>query len=153
MSATIQITLDAHDPGALSAFWKEVLGYVHPGPPGVELAPGEDPLAAWDVFLERVGVPAEQRNNASALEDPEGRGPRFFFQRVPEEKVAKNRMHVDVRAAAGLDGDERMAALEKECARLLALGGERLARHEPDGAMSAGFIVMADPEGNEFCLD
>ena len=92
-----------------------------------------------------TGGPWEQRNNASALEDPEGRGPRFFFQRVPEEKVAKNRMHVDVRAAAGLDGDERMAALEKECARLLALGGARLARHEPDGAMSAGFTVRADP--------
>ncbi|MFC0673375.1 VOC family protein [Brachybacterium hainanense] len=153
MSATIQITLDARDPAALSAFWKEVLGYVHPGPPGVELAPGDDPLAAWAAFLERSGVPEEQRNSASALEDPEGHGPRFFFQRVPEDKVAKNRVHVDVRTAEGLQGDERMAVLEKECERLIALGGRRLSRFEPEAPMSAGFIVMADPEGNEFCLD
>ena len=46
-----------------------------------------------------------------------------------------------------------MAALEAECERLVALGATRLRRFEPDGAMSAGHIVMADPEGNEFCLD
>lgn len=153
MSATIQITFDARDPAALSAFWKEVLGYVHPGPPGVELSPGEDPLEAWDAFLERAGVPEDQRNSASALEDPDGRGPRFFFQQVPEEKVAKNRVHVDVRTAADLRDDERMAAIERECERLVALGGSRLVRHDPEPPMSLGFIVMADPEGNEFCLD
>lgn len=46
MSATAQVTIDAHDPRALSVFWKEVLGYVHPAPPGAEPAPGEDPLSA-----------------------------------------------------------------------------------------------------------
>jgi hypothetical protein len=45
-----------------------------------------------------------------------------------------------------------MAAREKGCAPLVALGATRLARHDP-APMSAGFIVMADPEGNEFCLD
>jgi hypothetical protein len=72
---------------------------------------------------------------------------------VPEGKTAKNRLHLDVRAAPGLQGDERMAALEAECDRLVALGGIRLQRHEPEPPMSAGFIVMTDPEGNEFCLD
>jgi hypothetical protein len=153
MSATIQITLDARDPGALSAFWKEVLGYAYPGPPGVVLSPEDDPLEAWDAFLERSGVPEDQRNSASALEDPDGSGPRFFFQQVPEAKVAKNRVHVDVRTAPDLRGDERMAALERECERLVGLGGRRLARHEPEPPTSIGFIVMADPEGNEFCLD
>jgi len=153
MSRHIQVTFDAHDPRALSSFWRDVLGYVHPGPPGVDLPEGADALAAWDEFLERVGVPEDQRNAASAIEDPDGDGPRLFFQQVPEDNVVKNRVHLDVRAAPGLQGDERMAALERECDRLVALGATRLSRHEPEPPMSAGFIVMADPEGNEFCLD
>ncbi|MGW1737323.1 VOC family protein [Nocardia sp. NPDC001965] len=153
MSRHFQVTFDAHDPRALSSFWRAVLGYVHPGPPGVELPEGADPLAAWDDFLAGIGVPEDQRNTRSAIEDPEGQGPRVFFQRVPEDKVAKNRVHLDVRVAPGLQGEERMAALETECVRLVALGAVRIRRHEPAPPMEAGFIVMADPEGNEFCLD
>ncbi len=100
MSRHIQVTFDAHDPLALSSFWRDVLGYVHPGPPGVELPEDADPLAAWDDFLARVGVPEEQRNTRSAIEDPDGHGPRLFFQQVPEDKVAKNRVHLDVRPRA-----------------------------------------------------
>lgn len=153
MSRPIQITFDARDPVALSIFWRDVLGYVHPAPPGVDLPAGGDPLAAWEDFLERSGVPAEQRNSASALEDPDGNGPRIYFQRVGEDKVAKNRVHLDVRTASDLRGEERMAALETECDRLLRLGATRLQRFEPEEPTSIGFIVMADPEGNEFCLD
>lgn len=153
MSRDIQVTFDAHDPRALSSFWREVLGYVHPGPPGVELAEGDDPLAAWDDFLARIGVPEDQWNTRSALEDRDGPGPRVFFQQVPEDKVAKNRVHLDVRAAPGLVGEERMAALEAECDRLVTLGATRVRRYEPEPPMTAGHIVMTDPEGNEFCLD
>ena len=153
MSRDIQVTFDANDPRTLSIFWRDVLGYVHPGPPGVDLADGADPLAAWDAFLEEAGVPEEERNSASALVDPDGAGPRLYFQQVPEGKVAKNRVHLDVRAAPGLQGDERMAALEQECDRLVALGASRVRRHEPEPPMSLGFIVMTDPEDNEFCLD
>ncbi|WP_433157041.1 VOC family protein [Kribbella sp. CA-247076] len=153
MSRTIQVTFDAHDPKALSTFWRDVLGYVHPGPPGVEVPAGVDPLDAWDEFLEKSGVPVDQRNTASALEDPDGDGPRIFFQQVPEDKVAKNRVHLDVRAAPGLEGDDRMAALEAECDRLVALGAKRIQRFEPAPPLSLGTIVMNDPEGNEFCLD
>lgn len=152
MSREVQVTFDAHDPHALSLFWREVLGYVHPGPPGVELAAGADPLAAWDEFLDRLGVPEGERNTRSALEDPAGRGPRLFFQRVPEDKVAKNRVHLDIRAAEGLAGSERMAALEAECERLVGLGATRVRRQEP-GGFSHGYLVLTDPEGNEFCLD
>ena len=67
--------------------------------------------------------------------------------------MAKNRVHLDVRSAPGLQGEERMAALEVECARLVALGAARVSRTEPDPPMEAGFIVMTDPERNEFCLD
>ena len=153
MSRTFQVTFDAHDPRALSTFWRDALGYVHPAPPGVELPPGADPLAAWDEALAHMGVPEDQRNSRSAIEDPDGAGPRLFFQQVPEDKVTKNRVHLDVRAAPGLDGDARMDALEAECARLVELGATRDHRVEPSPPMEAGFIVMADPEGNEFCLD
>ena len=139
----VQVTFDCADPRALSLFWNEVLGYeLPPPPPGFE---------SWDAFS--ATLPAELRNSASASQDPTGAGPRLFFQRVPEGKDAKNRVHLDVRAAPGLQGEERMAALEVECDRLVALGATRMRRHEPGPPMSAGHIVMHDPEGNEFCLD
>lgn len=153
MSRHVQVTFDAHDPRALSSFWRDVLGYVHPGPPGIALPEGADPLAAWDEFLAQVGVPEDQRNSRSAIEDPDGQGPRLFFQQVAENQAAGKRVHLDVRAAPGLTGPERMVALEAECDRLVSLGAVRAQRYEPDPPMSAGHIVMTDPEGNVFCLD
>ncbi len=145
MARTIQVSFDCSDPGALAAFWAEALGYRLDSPPQ-----GFD---SWDEALEAWGVPEDHRNDASALVDPDGAGPRLWFQRVPEGKTAKNRVHLDVRAAPGLEGDQRMAALEAEADRLVGIGARRGRRFEPDGVASSGFIVMADPEGNEFCLD
>ena len=127
MSLVVQVTFDCHDPAGLSRFWRDVLGYVHPGPPGVDVPAGTDPLDAWDAFLERMNVPPQERNSRSAIEDPDGRGPRMFFQRVPEGKQVKNRLHLDVRAAPGLKGEERLAALEAECDRLAVAIQEILA--------------------------
>jgi catechol 2,3-dioxygenase-like lactoylglutathione lyase family enzyme len=153
MSRTVQVTFDCGDPIAQSRFWAEALHYVIQPPPGRDLAPGEDPIEAWMDFLEKAGVPEDQRDAASAVVDPDGDGPRLFFQKVPEGKTAKNRVHLDIRVAPGLEGDERMAALEAEHDRLVALGGCRVRRSEPAPPMSQGFIVMEDPEGNVFCLD
>ncbi len=136
---TVQVTVDCADPRALSLFWNQVLGYELPPPP-----PGFD---SWDGFA--ASLPPELRNSASASEDPTGAGPRLFFQRVPEGKTAKNRLHLDVRAAPGLRGEERMAALEAEGERLVGLGAtEGREVREPSGH----WVVMADPEGNEFCV-
>jgi catechol 2,3-dioxygenase-like lactoylglutathione lyase family enzyme len=140
-----QVTIDCADPAALSAFWSEALGLPLEAPP-----PGFD---TWDEALESFGVPEDHRNDASAIRDPAGSGVRVFFQKVPEGKVVKNRLHLDVRAAPGLEGEERMAALEAECERLVGLGATRVERREPDPPLSGGFIVMRDPEDNEFCLD
>jgi len=141
----VQITFDCADPSTLCQFWVEVLGYqMQPPPPGFD---------TWDAFLDSVGVPAEQRNERSAAVPVDSDGPRLFFQRVPEGKAAKNRVHLDVRAAPGLEDDARMGALEAEAQRLVALGATRLQRFEPGIEMSAGHLVMHDPEGNEFCLD
>ncbi|MEV0726488.1 VOC family protein [Micromonospora purpureochromogenes] len=145
MARDVQITFDCADPAGLAAFWTEALGYRLQDPPGG--------FESWEQALDAMGVPPERRNDASAVVDPEGSGPRLFFQRVPERKQAKNRVHLDVRAAPGLEGDARMAALEAEAERLTAHGATRLRRYEPAPPLGAGHIVMADPEGNEFCLD
>ncbi|GAA2324030.1 VOC family protein [Streptomyces caniferus] len=145
MALDLQITFDCADPAGLSAFWAEALGYRLQDPPAG--------FASWEEALTAMGVPPERRNDASAVVDPEGSGPRLFFQRVPESKQAKNRVHLDVRAAPGLAGDARMAALEAAAERLVSHGATRLRRTEPAPPLGAGHLVMADPEGNEFCLD
>jgi len=142
----VQVTFDCADPGALAEFWCEVLGYqVQPPPAGYD---------SWDKALHAWGVPPEEHDSRSAALPPGGEsGPRLFFQRVPEGKTAKNRLHLDVRAAPGSAGGERMAALDAEATRLVDLGATRVRRVDPDGRMETGFVVMQDPEGNEFCLD
>jgi hypothetical protein len=124
----IQVTFDCAEPERVAQFWCEVLGYVVPPSP-------PDPQGSW-----------------SACIDPSGVGPRLFFQRVPEGKVVKNRLHLDVRVGTGLVGEERLAALEAECARLVALGAVRVRLLPADGD-DESCLVMQDIEGNEFCLD
>ena len=147
MSSDFQVTFDALDPRALSIFWRDALGYVHPGPPGVELADGQDPLAAWDRFLAESGVPEDRRNLASALVDPDEVRPRIFFQQVPEAKSTKNRLHLDVNSGHA-SADPRTGV--RRHANQLVSAGARILREmdEPTG----WWLVMQDPEGNEFCL-
>jgi hypothetical protein len=137
-----QVTFDSAEPERLARFWCEVLGYVVPPPP--------EGFASWDEAGR--AEPPERRDAAFACLDPTGVGPRLFFQRVPEGKVVKNRVHLDVRVGSGLVGAERLAVLEAECARLLPLGATRvrllLADEENESC-----LVMQDLEGNEFCLD
>lgn len=139
----IQVVVDCADPAKLAGFWAEVMGYiVEPPPPGFD---------SWEAFAERVGIPEEEWDRLSAVVDPEGAGPRILFQKVPEPKTVKNRVHVDVDAAPGtLRGSaERRAGARRRAAELTARGA-RLLREvdEPAGWC----LVMADPEGNEFCL-
>ena len=144
MATQFQVTFDSADPAALAAFWAEALHYVPQPPP--------DGFDSWDAVYEAEGASPEERTAWAALVDPDGSGPRLYFQRVPEPKTAKNRVHLDLRAAAGVPPEGREDALEAECTRLVALGARRLRRLEADG-VDAVCIVMADPEGNEFCLD
>lgn len=134
-----QVTFDCAEPERVGRFWCEVLGYVAPPPKG---------FATWDDF-ERSRSPEDQGSWFACI-DPSGVGPRLYFQRVPEGKVAKNRVHLDVRVGTGLVGEERLATLEAECTRLVALGAVRV-QLLYDGHDSC--IVMQDIEGNEFCVD
>jgi hypothetical protein len=138
----VQVTFDCAEPERVARFWCEVLGYVVPPPP-----PG---FATWGDF-DRA-LPPDRQGSAFACMDPNGVGPRLFFQRVPEGKVVKNRVHLDVRVGTGLVGAERLAALEAECERLIALGAVRERVLVADG-INESCIVMQDVEGNEFCLD
>ena len=138
----VQVTFDCGEPERVPRFWCEVLGYVVPPPP--------EGFASWDEFAGTL--PPEHRDSAFACVDPTGVGPRLFFQRVPEGKVVKNRVHLDVRVGTGLVGAERLAALEAECARLLPLGATRVRLMVAD-EHNESCLVMQDVEGNEFCLD
>ncbi len=142
----IQVTFDCAEPVRVARFWAETLGY----------------RAEYD-----------DEDGSAAAEDPTGSGPRLYFQRVPEDKVVKNRLHLDVRVGtrrhpdgvrpapetapmvrhcSGLAGEEKLVALEAECARLIPLGARRV-RLLPADEDNESCIVMQDIEGNEFCLD
>jgi hypothetical protein len=137
-----QVTFDCADPERVARFWCDVLGYVVPPPP--------EGFASWDAFDR--SLPPEHQGSAFACVDPSGVGPRLFFQRVPEGKTVKNRVHLDVRVGTGLVGAERLATLEAERDRLLGLGAVEVRVLLADG-VDESCIVMQDVEGNEFCLD
>jgi hypothetical protein len=139
MAIGVQITFDAHDTRALAEFWALALGYVlQPPPPG---------FASWEAFAAQIGIPEDQWDRLNAAVDPDGVGPRVLFQKVPEGKTVKNRVHLDVNVGAGRDDRRELAHAHRE--RLEAAGARFLREvDEPAGWC----LVMADPEGNEFCL-
>lgn len=142
MATSVQIVFDCADPASQAAFWAETLRYRPQDPP-----PG---FASWEDWARAQGIPEERWNDAAAVVDPDGKGPRLFFQRVPEGKVAKNRMHVDLNVSGGGSLDDRRALVDAEVARLKALGAS-----DARGAMQRGeeyWVRMNDPEGNEFCV-
>src|SRR5262245_8760979 len=143
MAIPVQVVIDCHDPDALAHFWADVLGYqLDPPPPGYD---------SWEGWLRDHGIPASEWNSASAVSDPEGRGPRIFFQRVPEPKERKNRVHLDVNVGGPREppGDQRRADLDAAVERVIGLGATKLRLVEERGERH---YVMQDPEGNEFCL-
>jgi hypothetical protein len=141
MAHAIQVVFDCTDPARLAEFWADALGYqVQPPPEGFD---------DWPTFLRSMGWQEDELDNASAVVDPEGAGPRIFFQRVPEPKVVKNRVHLDVNVGrSAAEGDGR-AKVDLEVERLQGLGATRLRAGDEHGEY---WVVMQDPEGNEFCV-
>jgi hypothetical protein len=136
-----QVTFDAAEPEQLGKFWAEVLGYIEQPPP--------DGFDSWDAFLDSIDWPADERDTMYAVVDPDGTRPRLLFQKVPEGKTAKNRVHLDVNVGAGLSGDERRAAVRSRTDELVELGAVEVREVDEQGGH---WIVMQDIEGNEFCL-
>jgi hypothetical protein len=143
MAIPIQVTFDCADPDRLAHFWADLLGYQLDSPPE-----GYD---SWEAWLSDHGIPESEWNSASAVSDPAGLGPRIFFQRVPEQKQQKNRVHVDVNAGGprGTPDDARRAGVDAAAERAVAIGATKVRLVEERGERH---YVMQDPEGNEFCL-
>ncbi len=142
MATGVQVTFDAHDPGRLADFWAEALGYIEQPPP-----PG---FATWQDFGRHIGLPEERWNDYAGIVDPDGVRPRPFFQRVPEGKSAKNRVHLDLNVGATVsDPEQRRSVVRQRSEQLTDAGGSVLREvDEPAGWC----VAMADPEGNEFCV-
>jgi hypothetical protein len=138
MGHRIDLTIDATDAPVLAQFWKLALGYVDQPPPA--------PFTTRQAWLVSHGVPEAEWNSAAYLCDPDGVGPVVSILEVPEPKTAKNRLHMDIRVPTSGTRTDRWAAILAFAATLVAAGGSIL-REDPDH-----HIVMADPEGNEFCL-
>ncbi|HJT37329.1 MAG TPA: VOC family protein, partial [Actinomycetota bacterium] len=110
-----------------------------------------DGYDSWEDWLRAMGIPEDDWNSAGAAVDPDGKGPRLYFQRVPEAKVAKNRVHLDVNVGGGRETplEERRARVDAEAQRAVSLGARELYRIDERGEFH---ITLQDPEGNEFCL-
>jgi hypothetical protein len=140
MATSVQVVFDCADPDGLARFWAEAIGYQLQDPPAG--------YASWEAWAREEGIPEERWNDVSAV-DPDGRGPRLYFQRVPEAKTVKNRVHLDLNVGGTHDTPltERRGRIDAEVERLLDAGATRLGALEGPG----GYVVnMADPEGNEF---
>ncbi|ALV50281.1 VOC family protein [Streptomyces althioticus] len=148
MEMTLQLTIDCSDPQRMVAFWAPALGYVP------EPAPEGHP--SWRAYWEAMGVPAEELppgagDLAESIVDPTGRGPRVWFQQVPEPKTVKNRWHFDLKVGGGRDVPlaVRRERVDATVERLVDAGATVLRiKGEPDAGFYAA--AMRDPEGNEF---
>jgi hypothetical protein len=140
MASDLQVVVDSTAPHELADWWAEALGW--------QVEPQDE------AFIERMvqtGAATEadtMRHRGAlvwalgaAITSPDPGRPRVLFQRVPEEKTVKNRLHLDVHV-----GPDRR---EAEVARLLGLGATELWRGA-QGPMA--WVTMADPQGNEFCV-
>jgi hypothetical protein len=124
MAKPVQVSIDCSDPVRLAEFWADVLDYTF----------------AWE-------GPGGER---ALVVDAAGVGPRLLFHRVPEDKVVKNRVHLDVFASGwGTPREASRPIVDTEVTRLVARGATLVRTTDKP---TEYFAVMQDPEGNEFCI-
>jgi Glyoxalase-like domain len=140
MALSFQVAIDSSAPHELADWWAEVLGWqVEPQDEAFIRRMVDEGHASEEETMRHRGALVWRAG--AALNSPDPGRPRLLFQQVPEAKVGKNRLHLDVRV-----GPERQ---EDEVARLAAMGATELWR----GAQGPHtWVTMADPEGNEFCV-
>ena len=147
-----QLVIDCTDPEPLARFWAAALGYV--------LEPPPDGFATWDDFRRDVGLPDSYLGlGIDSIIDPDGAGPRVWFNRVSEPRVVKNRLHLDVHASGGSGTTDRSVPLatrkqrvDAEARRLADLGATITGPLGADG-LDHYAMGMKDPEGNEFDIN
>ena len=144
MTTPFTLTFDCAGPAALAAFWCTALGYVPAAPPAG--------FATWESWLREFDVPESEWDDGAAIEDPAATGPRISFLKVPEPKTAKNRIHLDIQIGGGraTPRADRAARVRAKVAELLTAGAAVVAEHDLNGILD--HVVLADPEGNEFCV-
>ncbi|MGW3243387.1 VOC family protein [Streptomyces sp. NPDC001070] len=144
-----QLTIDCADPEAQARFWADALRY--------RLEDAPEGFPTWREYWLSIGVPEEElgdRDCCDSIVDPEGDGPRIWFQQVPEGKTVKNRLHLDVKVGgrrAEVPLETRRERVEAEVGRLVAAGAARQRVLSEPGADHYA-VVLHDPEGNEFCV-
>jgi hypothetical protein len=120
------VVVDCHDPAVLAEWWRETLGWtkVYEADDEVVIVP---PHLLDETFA--AGTPWNQQN------------PGLVFGRNPDGKVAKNRLHIDLAPNTSQDRDAEIASLVARGATAVDIG-----------QVDVPWIVLADPEGNEFCV-
>jgi Glyoxalase-like domain len=141
-----QLTIDANDPARLARFWGQALDY-QPTPPST-------PTTTWQAHYEaRLG---SQTAFDDRLFDPAGLRPPIWFQEVPEAKAGKNRLHLDLYPTGRDDTlpfEQRVEIVDRRATELVGLGATVVRRTvDDDPEDPVCFVVMHDPEGNEFCV-
>src|ERR1700722_13436263 len=137
------LTIDCAHPARLAEFWALALGYVPAPPPSG--------FASWPEWMGPHGVPGW--GDGAYLVAPAGIAPSLSFLKVPEAKVVKNRVHLDVQVGGGRDvtpWETRWPRVLEAVGRLTAAGATVLREDADRGRPD--HVVMADPEGNEFDL-
>jgi hypothetical protein len=144
MTTRWTLTYDCASPATLAAFWATALGYVEPAAP--------EGFPSWGDWLLHHNVPEEEWDDGAYRVDPDGIGPKLSFMKVPEGKVAKNRVHMDVQAGGGREvpWDVRWPVVTDTVNRLVAAGATVVHEYDIDGRPD--HVMMLDPEGNEFCV-
>jgi hypothetical protein len=138
MTIGITLTMDSAHAPRLAEFWKLALGYEDEPPP--------PPFSTRAEWLDSLPDDDDEGLEGAWLQDPAGIGPRLSILDVPEPKVAKNRLHIDVRVSGRGELAERWRRVTDWSDRLVEAGAAVLQ------VFDGHHIVMADPEGNEFCV-
>jgi hypothetical protein len=141
-----QLTIDASDPALLARFWARALGY--------QPVPAAEPQTTWHAHYR--AVLGEEAAFDDRIFDPEGLRPPIWFQQVPEAKAGKNRLHLDLYPTGrdiALPLDRRIEIVEAKVDELAGQGASVVRRtREEDPQDPVYYVVMNDPEGNEFCV-
>jgi hypothetical protein len=124
MARLHDVVFDSHRPASIARFWAAALD-------GYQVAPYDEAELSR---LRDQGILDPEDDPSVLVEGPEGQ-PRIFFQLVPEQKIVKNRLHLDLRCDA----------VDAEVERLLGLGASVAAKY-------SDHLLLCDPEGNEFCI-
>jgi hypothetical protein len=139
MATGIQVVFAAKDPARLAAFWQRALRYAPEQPP--------DGFSSWEEFAREKGISLKAGTDIDSAVDPDGRGPRFLFER--DEPRPRGAVHIDINPGTGKPLGERRVLVDQEVERLIEAGATKTrVVEQPDHY----WVEMTDPEGNWFCV-